>query len=67
MFEKELAVASQELHKAIEASNLPRPDSIEWIPTPFQGDWGYGTAVCFQIAAAEAREGADVKVPKFNC
>ena len=64
MFEKELAVASQELHKAIEASNLPRPDSIEWIPTPFQGDWGYGTAVCFQIAAAEARGGADVKVPK---
>jgi arginyl-tRNA synthetase len=64
MFEKELAGATQELYRAIEASNLPRPESIEWIPTPFQGDWGYGTATCFQIAAAEARAGKKIIVPQ---
>ncbi|TFH31511.1 MAG: arginine--tRNA ligase, partial [Anaerolineales bacterium] len=63
MFQKELASASKQLMKAIEAEKLPSPDSIEWIPTPFQGDWGYGTAACFQIAAAEARSGAKIQVP----
>ncbi len=63
MFEKELRNASDRLTSAIEAANLPHPETIEWIPTPFQGDWGYGTAACFQIAAAEARGGAEIKVP----
>jgi arginyl-tRNA synthetase len=64
MFQNELASATEHLLKAIEAADLPSPDSIEWTPTPFQGDWGYGTAACFQIAAAEARAGASIKVPK---
>ena len=63
MFQKELASISEQLLKAIEAAHLPNPDSIEWIPTPFQGDWGYGTAACFQIAASEARTGVKIRVP----
>jgi arginyl-tRNA synthetase len=63
MFNEELASASEQLTKAIDALNLPKPETIEWVPTPFQGDWGYGTAVCFQIAAAEARTGAKIQVP----
>jgi arginyl-tRNA synthetase len=63
MFEQELASATKQLYRAIEAARLPHPETIEWIPTPFQGDWGYGTATCFQIAAAEARSGTDIKVP----
>lgn len=64
MFEQELSSASELLFKAIEASNLPAPDRIEWQPTPFEGDWGYGTAACFQIAAAEARAGSKISVPE---
>jgi arginyl-tRNA synthetase len=64
MFQNELASATEHLIKAIEAADLPTLKSIEWTPTPFQGDWGYGTAACFQIAAAEARAGATIKVTK---
>jgi arginyl-tRNA synthetase len=31
---------------------------------PFGGTWGFGTAVCFQAAAAEARSGRPVRVPE---
>lgn len=54
MFERQLATASRRLHDAIEEAGFPQQQSIDWNPTPFQGDWGYGTAVCFQIAADEA-------------
>ncbi len=63
MFDRELAAVSVQINEAIKTAKLPPPESIEWIPTPFQGDWGYGTAVCFQIAAAEARAGAEINVP----
>jgi arginyl-tRNA synthetase len=63
MFDAELQSVSIQLLQAIETSNLPRPDKVEWAPTPFHGEWGYGTAVCFQIAATEARDGAKIKVP----
>jgi arginyl-tRNA synthetase len=64
MFDSELLLASNLLLQAIEVNQLPRPESVEWAPTPFHGEWGYGTAVCFQIAAAEARNGAKIKVPE---
>ena len=63
MFQKELASISEQILIAIEAAQLPSPESIDWIPTPFQGDWGYGTSTCFQIAASEARSGAKIQVP----
>lgn len=40
----------------------PIPEKIEWAPIPFSGQWGLGTAACFQSAAAEARGGGAVNV-----
>jgi arginyl-tRNA synthetase len=40
----------------------PIPEKIEWAPIPFSGQWGLGTAACFQSAAAEARTGGAVNV-----
>jgi arginyl-tRNA synthetase len=64
MFQAELTSASNQLRHAIESAKLPRPESIQWAPTPFHGEWGYGTAVCFQIAAIEARSDVKIKVPE---
>jgi arginyl-tRNA synthetase len=63
MFEEELASASEMIINQINAMELPKPERIDWISTPFSGQWGFGTAASFQIAAAEARAGKETKVP----
>lgn len=63
MFERELDDLSAAVRQALAAEELPAPESIEWAPTPFSGEWGIGTAVCFQLAAAEARAGRPGPVP----
>jgi arginyl-tRNA synthetase len=63
MFENELKTATDLIVKQITAMKIPQPERIDWIPTPFSGQWGFGTAASFQIAAAEARAGKKVKVP----
>lgn len=63
MFENQLDLASRTILKAISSLGLPAPDEINWASTPFSGQWGFGTAVCFQVAAAEARSGKEISVP----
>jgi arginyl-tRNA synthetase len=61
MFRQELAVATSRIREALQDLNLPIPERIEWMPVPFSGEWGYGSAACFQVAAADARRrGVDV-------
>lgn len=64
MFEKELAHAASQIRKALEILEIPVPEEVTWAPTPFHGQWGYGSPVCLQAAAAEARAGKKVNVPK---
>ncbi len=64
MFERELAAASERIQQALRDLGLPQPESIEWNPIPFQGQWGFGTPALFQVAAAEARQRKGVRVPQ---
>ena len=63
MFEQELHQATERIRNGLKRLSLPGSESIDWLPTPFEGDWGYGTAVCFKVAAAEAKTGQNIKVP----
>jgi arginyl-tRNA synthetase len=63
MFKSELQELTTSLLEIIEAKGLPIPDSLDWQPIPFSGRWGFGSPVCFQIAAQEARQGSKVNVP----
>ncbi len=63
MFERQLDKATTSVRKGFKRLGLPASDEIAWVPTPFSGQWGFGTAACFQVAAAEARSGKKVKVP----
>jgi arginyl-tRNA synthetase len=62
VFDQELEAASLLVRQAFDRLGVPNPEKIEWIPTPFSGQWGFGTAVCFQAAAAEAKSGKKVNV-----
>jgi arginyl-tRNA synthetase len=62
MFTKELNRASQAVSDVLAQRDVPIPERIDWIPTPFKGRWGFGTNACFQAAAMEARSGMEVNV-----
>lgn len=64
MFTQELHQATEAVHNGLKRLNLPEPETIDWLPTPFEGDWGYGTAVCFKVAAVEAKADRSLKVPQ---
>lgn len=63
MFEDELNAASGFILAEFDAQNLLTPEQIDWVPIPFSGMWGFGTAISFQVAATEAQENKDIKVP----
>ncbi|MGD2057485.1 MAG: arginine--tRNA ligase [Anaerolineales bacterium] len=63
MFSRELDAATNKFLKLLEENHLPIPETIEWSPIPFRSHWGFGTAACFKVAAAEARNGQQVHVP----
>ncbi len=63
MFKNELKEATASIIEAAHAEGLPIPENLEWQPIPFSGSWGFGTAVCFQIAAQEARQGVKINIP----
>ncbi len=63
MFERQLEDATDSVLQGLERLGLPAPGEIAWVSTPFSGEWAYGTAACFQVAAAEARSGKKVNVP----
>jgi arginyl-tRNA synthetase len=64
VFEKDLARVSAQIQSALEEMEVEGAFEVEWSPLPFSGEWGFGTAVSFQIAAAEARAGRNVRVPE---
>jgi arginyl-tRNA synthetase len=43
---------------------VPVPDSLEWTPAPFHGEWAIGTAACYQAAAQEARTAGSSNIPQ---
>jgi arginyl-tRNA synthetase len=63
MFERDLADIAQRLTAVLTDIDVPAPAEVKWQPTPFAGEWGMGTNVCFQAAALEARSGKQVNVP----
>ena len=63
MFKQELNSAAQRIRQSLKHLDVPIPDQIDWMPTPFEGQWGFGTNACFQAAAEEARAGKKVNVP----
>jgi arginyl-tRNA synthetase len=64
VFGSELGVLSEQIRERLTSLGAPPPDRVEWSPVPFRGSWGFGTTVCFQAAAAEARAGKPVRVPE---
>jgi arginyl-tRNA synthetase len=63
MFERDLAVIGEQILLSLAGLGLPNPGEVKWQPTPFAGEWGQGTNIAFQAAAAEARSGKKVNVP----
>jgi arginyl-tRNA synthetase len=63
MFKREFAQANEIIQQHIQ-QYAPVAEPIGWLPTPFKGQWGFGSNVCFQVAAAEARSGKHVNVPQ---
>lgn len=63
MFERELTDIAGSISATLSALGVPNAGAVKWQPTPFAGQWGMGTNICFQAAAAEARSGKTVNVP----
>jgi len=62
MFERELTDIANSISATLSALGVPNAGEVKWQPTPFAGQWGMGTNICFQAAAAEARSGKTVNV-----
>jgi len=63
MFDSEIRELSAQVRAAFSRAGIPQPKDIQWAPTPFEGQWGIGTAVCYQTAAREAKKTPGLKVP----
>ncbi len=63
MFAADLARIAQRISAVLAELEVPDPGEIRWQPVPFAGEWGLGTNVAFQAAAAEARSGKKLAVP----
>jgi arginyl-tRNA synthetase len=63
MFERDLETISNHISSILVDLGLPDSNEVKWQPTPFAGQWGMGTNICFQAAAAEAKSGKKVNVP----
>ncbi len=63
MFDTELNAIAQRILAILAEQGISAVGEIKWQPTPFAGQWGMGTNICFQAAAAEARTRQGVNVP----
>lgn len=63
MFENEQKRLEKELQELLTAQDIPLPETWEWKPIPFSGEWGISTSF-FQTAAQEAKGGKKVHVPE---
>lgn len=64
MFDQDLNQASNAIQAFLAGHDIPCPETIQWLPTPFKGQWGFGSNLCFQTAALEARSGKAIRVPE---
>lgn len=62
MFEDQQIRIAKELEGLLTERDVPAPESWDWKPIPFSGEWGISTSF-FKVAAEEARSGQDVAVP----
>jgi len=63
MFTSEQQRAEKDIQQALKEHDIPVPESYDWKPIPFSGEWGMSTSF-FKVAAQEARAGRDVNVPE---
>lgn len=63
MFERDLAGIGNQITAILAGLGIPNAGEVKWQPTPFAGEWGQGTNIAFQAAAAEAKSGLKVNVP----
>jgi arginyl-tRNA synthetase len=63
MFDSEIRELTDRVRAAFDRAGVPQPEEIRWAPTPFHGQWGVGTAACFQAAAREAKATPGLDVP----
>ena len=63
MFERDLAGIGEQITAILATLGITNAGEVKWQPTPFAGEWGQGTNIAFQAAAAEAKSGKKVNVP----
>lgn len=63
MFENEQKRLEKELQELLTVQDIPLPETWEWKPIPFSGEWGISTSF-FQAAAQEVKGGKNVHVPE---
>lgn len=63
MFESELRAIETQILQVLEETGTPSPGAVAFAPIPYAGQWGVGSPVCFQAAAAEGKAGRRGPVP----
>jgi arginyl-tRNA synthetase len=63
MFRSEKRRVEKILRNFLEQEEIPVPESFQWKPIPFSGEWGMSVSF-FKAAAQEARSGKQVNVPE---
>ena len=63
MFTRDLTALGQQITSVLAELGVTGAGEAKWQPTPFAGQWGMGTNLCFQAAAGEAKAGKKVNVP----
>ena len=62
MFDQERTQLEKKIRGVLTENQIPIPETFKWSDIPFSGEWGISTSF-FQLAADEARQGKQVKVP----
>jgi arginyl-tRNA synthetase len=64
VFADERRAIEAQILQALESAGASVPGAITFAPIPYAGQWGLGSPVCFQAAAAEGRAGRRGSVPE---
>lgn len=63
MFDAERQAVEAQIRAFLRRNQIPEPETMQWNPIPFSGEWGISTSF-FQTAAQEARSGTTArKIP----
>jgi arginyl-tRNA synthetase len=65
MFVEEQQAVEEQIRTYCARNGLPIPESLQWSPIPFSGEWGISTSF-FQIAAQDARLSKERTGKGFN-